>query len=725
MAAKKKEKLADYVDVYLPESDVPVRVHKEMYDDPEEWKDAVRRAQSKVDEAVDEGVPDPSKSKDYKADELEAADNVVEETAEKPSVTAAVSPTRELTDEEVAREEPGFDATQFNMDGSRKTAEEQKAFRAADTAVSATSPDEPESAPSETTPEDADAVASKTALSPESEAALGSDDSIANFRKTGVISEKEANLLSQANPKARAEFLMERMSARENAPPLGKPVEAKKAAGIDLMDLPLLGGVASPNQALGAMKGLAGVAGGSMPEALPPTGVPPVTNPAAPAVPTGAPGQGGAMSVSTRTRTPGAVPPQPSDGVLQAMADADALRGGAARMAADAEAQKADIQRQALINQKSLQEQAFKDQQHISEQRAAAEAAYSKSLSDGQAAMNSLMAERRQLMNQQVDPDRYWNKAGAGRKVAATLAGALFGWAGQGMDYLQHLRGLVNDDIKLQQDELRRKGDTMDALVGDQKNIIALAKQKGMTDLEAVEAAKAARYEELTQQMQMLMTDAGVKNVNPALANTLAGLAQERATALENAGKFRQQKSLQDSQTAQGWAKIRQDEREMVLKARTAQLKAENSGRKPVNATLAKQLMNTRSALATLRRMKELAMNGGFFDRANRRVKEVLSDDEHAKQSQYDQLKIRLARDVAGSSLQKPEQQAILPTVADRSGYYDPVPNIDEAIRTAEAHLTAQTETARSAAEGDIEGIEQDGRRPDSSDALPGEQEVE
>lgn len=624
MAAKKKEKLADFVEVYLPDSDTPVRVTKEMYDDPEEWKDAVRRAQSKRDEAVEEEMPDPSKSKDYKPDEAETVHNATEESAEAPHVTAEVGPAHDLTDEEIARDEPGFDPTQFNMDGTRKTSEEQATFASkGDNTVTSTSPDEPESAPSQTTPEDADSVVTKTPssrdwLSPEGIKAMGSDEYLASAEKNKLVTPHEAELLKQLNPETRADFLIKRSDMRDKNPVadngLGKPVEARKPFSVDLMDLPLLGGVASPNQALSAAKAVAGFAGSQAPQALPPSPEAPTQAPTptgAPAPAPGAPGGSNTVSGSMKTTSPGMAPPAPSDGVMQTLADAEALRNGAATMAADAHAKKADIDRQALINQKALQEQAFKDQQHIAEQRAAAEAAYSKSLSDGQAAMSSLMAERRQLLNQRVDPDRYWNEAGAGRRVSAVLAGALFGWAGQGMDYLQHLRGLVNDDIKLQQDELRRKGDNIDALVGDQKNIIALAKQKGMTDLEAVEAAKAARYEELNAQLQMLATDSGIKNVNPALAQTLAGLANERATALENAAKFRQTKSLQDSQIAQGWAKQAQERRELAFKMAQEGPGGKMQEMKPQQTARMSQLLNMGNQLKRLSDSYNEKVRGG------------------------------------------------------------------------------------------------------------------
>jgi len=613
MAAKKKEKLADFVEVYLPDSEEPVIVHKAMYDDPEEWKDAVRRAEklkvAKEQEAFDEGMTDTPPSK------LSEADSVVTKTE---PVTAEVTPTRELTEEEVAREnDPNFEASEFNMDGSRKTSEEQEAIRDADDTTTVTSPNEPETAPSQTTPEDADLVTKKTKPSIDVES-MGSADMLEALHADGTVSDREFDALSKMSPTSRATFLTKRVDNRMDPRKvrdsnLREDNEETAPRDTDSILSDIGNTLMHPIDAIEAAKrGMQNMfSGGQLPPGYsrdPASGkvvqnadidTPPPGAPNAPAPAPGAPPPT-SVSGSVKTTIPGAVPRAPSDGVLQTMTDAEALRDGAARMAADAHAKKADIDRQALISQKSLQEQAFKDQQHIAEQRVAAEAAYSKSLSDGQAAMSSLMSERRQLLNQRVDPDHYWNEAGAGRRVSAVLAGALFGWAGQGMDYLQHLRGLVNDDIKLQQDELRRKGDTMDALVGDQKNIIALAKQKGMTDLEAVEAAKAARYEELTQQMQMLMTDAGVKNVNPALANTLAGLAQDRATALENAGKFRQQKAHEDAQIRLGYAKLAQDQREMSMKMRSAEQGPKLQEQKPQQQARLSEILNSGSLIGAM-----------------------------------------------------------------------------------------------------------------------------
>lgn len=293
--------------------------------------------------------------------------------------------------------------------------------------------------------------------------------------------------------------------------------------------------------------------------------------PAAPGAPApapavaGAPG-GGSVSMGVKTRSGVPTPARGPDPVTAALAEQQALLNGAATLHADAEAKKTDIERQRLMQQKTLQEQQLKDTHALEEQRQAAAAAYSKTLTDGQAALADLTSQRRELLNQKVDPNRFWNEAGAGQKAMSILAGALFGWSGQGMQYMQHLQGLVDRDVKLQQEELKRRGGVLDDLVGDQRNIIALAKEKGMSDLAAVEAARVARYQELEDQLGILATDAGIQMQNPNLAVTLAGLAEKRAEHQRNFAAFMQTKANQDARLALDYAKFGQEEREMRLR---------------------------------------------------------------------------------------------------------------------------------------------------------------
>lgn len=299
------------------------------------------------------------------------------------------------------------------------------------------------------------------------------------------------------------------------------------------------------------------------------TGFAPAQAPVGAPPPGAAPGgavPSGNVSMGMKSRPGVAAPPAQLNGVDAALANHRALMEGSATLAADAEAKKADIERQRLIQQKSLQEQALKDAHGLEEQRAAASAAYAKTLTDGQAALSDLTTQRRQLLDQKVDPDRYWNDAGAGRKALSLLAAGLYGWAGQGMDYLKHLQGLVDRDVKLQQDELKRRGGVYDDLVGDQRNIIALAKEKGMSDLASVEAARVARYQELQDQLGILASDAGIQAQNPNLATMLSGLAAKKAESEMNLAKFMQQKANQEAQVAQGWAQLRQSQQEMMLK---------------------------------------------------------------------------------------------------------------------------------------------------------------
>lgn len=62
----------------------------------------------------------------------------------------------------------------------------------------------------------------------------------------------------------------------------------------------------------------------------------------------------------------------------------------------------------------------------------------------------ALAQQAREAAQNPIDPNRFWNNKSDGQKAAAVIAGALFGFTGQGMQWLQRLDGLVENDNKLQ-----------------------------------------------------------------------------------------------------------------------------------------------------------------------------------------------------------------------------------------------------------------------------------
>jgi hypothetical protein len=69
------------------------------------------------------------------------------------------------------------------------------------------------------------------------------------------------------------------------------------------------------------------------------------------------------------------------------------------------------------------------------------------------AARTATLEEASRRASQGLDPDRFWNSRDTGQKVAAVVAGALFGFNNQGMQWLQRLDTLVQNDVRMQESD--------------------------------------------------------------------------------------------------------------------------------------------------------------------------------------------------------------------------------------------------------------------------------
>lgn len=386
---------------------------------------------------------------------------------------------------------------------------------------------------------------------------------------------------------------------------------------------------------------------------------------------------------------------EPSPVVAQQAADQRALLENAARNDMAAAGAQSIIERDRMQKEHALRQEALKQEVQLNEQRAVSQAAYAAAMERGQSALNDVLQERREVAKQRVDPDRYWREAGAGRRAASIIAGALFGFAGQGMQYLQHLKSLVDRDVKLQQDDITRAGDTLDAVAGDTRNIIALAKERGLSDVAAVEAAKAGKYAELKQQLEMLATEAGIKSTEPQFMHVMAGIDREFQKSLAGVEQFEEQTRLREQQQALEAAKLRQHALEVQLRYAPGPggpAGAKKDG-KLVPAVFNK-LVGTQKAILALERMKELAQDGGFLDRFWRAGKEHWNAEERGKLQEFDNLSIEFARYVAGSALQKHEADLILKNIGSRSGILSSVPRIEEALKSLHKVYEMERKTA-------------------------------
>jgi len=286
---------------------------------------------------------------------------------------------------------------------------------------------------------------------------------------------------------------------------------------------------------------------GALPDGAPaPAGGPPGApgaQPLPPGIdPAGQPSgsMGGSMSMSGRI-------PGTGGGGKSANYDAELKsRHDALSTQLTAEAGIADKQSELLVKKASLIAQQQDAEAQLGARQAAMETARSERMRQGQVGLATLQARMADLESQSPDPNRYWNDKNAGQKAAAVIAGALFGATGQGMQWLQRLDGLVEADIQRQAAELQRKGGLINKQVDVQNNLVALGRQQGLDEGEAISAARKMMHDKYATQFEAAAATTGSETVKmQALQN--AGILRQKSAEADMEFKLKTNKAAQEA----------------------------------------------------------------------------------------------------------------------------------------------------------------------------------
>lgn len=296
-----------------------------------------------------------------------------------------------------------------------------------------------------------------------------------------------------------------------------------------------------------------------------------------------------------------------------------------------------------------------------------------------------------------TDPNRYWNNKSDGQKAAAVIAGALFGFTGQGMNWLQRIDGLIENDMRVQTADRSSKVQGLESQARGYGEAADFAMKAGASEAEAHVIARQMKLESLNsylQQMTMKSTNMQQKVTGQQMLLELQGkmaALDQQALAVNAQSTAQKNENLYRNATlAQGAAKI------------SAHAAAAGGKARAVSPQLASRIGNTEQMISALENMRDLAKNGGLMDRMGRRVGEELSSEEAGKADQYKAQQFIIARSRAGSSLQKPEQEALLNLTRPRSGRFDPVPGIDQALKAAKRALAIDQKLAQDATAGQM-----------------------
>lgn len=404
-----------------------------------------------------------------------------------------------------------------------------------------------------------------------------------------------------------------------------------------------------------------------------------------------APGsEGGSASVSIRT--PGMDPGMPAyDGpsskeimaLGEQRGEAEAKK---ARVAAFAEGQKAIALREVRQAQLDMQE----TQNNIAADALEREAVEQSRLKDFENHFAELKAQQSKL-DPTIDPNRYWKNKDAGQVALGAIAGALFGFAGKGMDYLNTIQNEVRMDIDAQKATYENASSKIRQQMADAGDEYARAKNRGLSDREARAAASAAKLSGMKSYIEATMTNTASVEAQGKAMEALAGIDSLNVAALQDAGK-----AATEAATRKGadWAN-KQSARAAMINANTNAVRASAAGaggaKRPGSIQL--KIAAAKRVIDTMRQMKESA-KGGVLDKAGRGIKATLPGvtegmrKEGAISDDYELSKATLAIDVLQSSIQSHEKAFSIDKMPDRnSPLKDTDTFFDQRLKVAEKYL--------------------------------------
>ena len=157
-----------------------------------------------------------------------------------------------------------------------------------------------------------------------------------------------------------------------------------------------------------------------------------------------------------------------------------------------------------------------------------------------------------------TDPNRYWNNKDAGQKAMAVVAGALFGWTGQGMQWLQRLDSLVAEDMRQQEADRASKVGGLERGAARLGAAGQQALQLGATEAEAHLLERTSRLEGLksfldTTALQMQGSEQGVRAamMSGQVGQNIAALKEQGAAVAQDVANRKTDISYKQAQMRQ------------------------------------------------------------------------------------------------------------------------------------------------------------------------------
>jgi hypothetical protein len=231
------------------------------------------------------------------------------------------------------------------------------------------------------------------------------------------------------------------------------------------------------------------------------------------------------------------------------------------------------------------------------------------------AARMSAAQTAREAAANPIDPNRYWNNRGDGQRAAAVIAGALYGFTGQGMQWLQRIDGLVDADNRLQASDRASKVEGLNKYAAEMGQQSDDALKFGLSRAQAQLLARTQKLEGLKSQLDIL-----------TMRQTDSARAQQGAMMSAQLGQHIDQIASQGLQLAQQTAQMKSADRyhnaqlhmeKMGLQLKAAAAAAKGDGGEQLRGPQVQDINDIMDAIKSSKNMSQTFKNSasGFLSK--------------------------------------------------------------------------------------------------------------
>lgn len=317
---------------------------------------------------------------------------------------------------------------------------------------------------------------------------------------------------------------------------------------------------------------------------------------------------------------------------------------------------------------------------------------------------DEIRQQARQAASDPIDPNRFWNNKNIGQKAAAVIAGALFGFTGQGMQWLQRLDSLVAEDMRAQESDRASKVSGLRDEYAGLGEAAKLALAKGASEAEAMNIDKMARLEGIKTRLEIMVQESQNAEVKTRGVQMLGQVNDKMVRLKEVEANLANHDADRKTQVSIANMKEAADFNAMMAKA-----SMQGAGGVEMDPETVRKIGKTREMVSDLSEMERLSADAGFWNRVGRMKDELLTSEERAKKARFEALSVRVKKNMVDSALQQHEIELMAPVIGERTKlFYSGTPRFQELRQMAIGAMKSQLEAAKYGKTGNLPMMQAD-----------------